>query len=199
MVEVAHEGDRRGEGARRRLDRRRLLAAGGAVTAGAVGATVLGASPAAAAPLVPVLAPALPPERLYDSREGGGEIGSGVVRELTGDPVDLYAFLMNVTVVNTSGFGWLTIYEAGTALPDTSNINWYGSDQTIVNNCYTWLRPSDSGIEVACGGAGSTHFLLDLIGVLFDYDPGSALTAQAGAVPASLGGRRLTGTDHPGA
>ena len=119
------------------------------------------------------------------------------MRELTGDPVDLHAFLMNVTVVDTSGFGWLTIYEAGTALPDTSNINRYGSDQTIVNNCYTWLRPSDSGIEVACGGAGSTHFLLDLIGVLFDHDPGSALTAQAGAVPASLGGRRLTGPTTP--
>jgi len=104
---------------------------------------------------------------------------------------------MNVTVVNTSGFGWLTIYEAGTSLPDTSNINWYGPDQTIVNNCYTWLRGSDSGIDVACGGSGSTHFVLDLIGVLFDYDAGSTVTSQPSVVPSAVGGRRLTGADRP--
>ena len=168
----------------RELDRRHLLMAGGAAAAvAAAGATVLGAGPASAAPLVPVPTP-VDPVRLYDSREPGalGRISAGMTDTLTSSPATALAFLLNVTVVNTTGWGWISVFSADLESTDASTVNWYGPDQVMVNTSYTWIRASDSGIRVSCGG-GSTQYVLDLTGILFMFDAGAA----AASLPASVG------------
>lgn len=171
----------------RGLDRRHLLMAGGAAAAvAAAGATVLGASPASAAPLVPVLTP-VSPVRLFDSRDGLGPISNGLTDTLTASATTAMAFLLNVTVVDTKGFGWVTVYSADlTTVPDTSTLNWYGPGQTMVNTAYTFIRASDSGINVNCGGGGEANYVLDLTGVLFMYDAGAVLSSLSTSAEASL-------------
>jgi len=177
------------------MDRRTLVTAGGAAAIAAAGATVLGATPAGAAPLVPVLSP-VNPQRVYDSRAAGalGPISNGQVDTLTSGPAaDAMAYLLNVTVVNTTGFGWISVFSADLASTTSSTLNWYGPNQTMVNTAYTWIRTSDSGIKVSCGGGGSTQYILDLTGVLFMYDAGAAMSVPS-AVGSDTSGRGLTGT-----
>lgn len=178
-------GDKARDGVDARgLDRRHLLVAGGAAAAmAAAGATVLGASPASAAPLVPVLLP-VAPVRLYDSREPGalGPISDGQIDTLTNSPDAALGYLMNVTVVDTQGFGWITVFSAEQSSVDTSTLNWYGSGQTLVNTAYTYIRAADAGIKVSCGGDGQANYILDLTAALFMYDAGAA----AASLPASL-------------
>ena len=179
----------------RGMDRRTLVTAGGAAAIAAAGATVLGATPAGAAPLVPVLSP-VNPQRVYDSRAAGalGPISNGQVDTLTSGPAaDAMAYLLNVTVVNTTGFGWISVFSADLASTTSSTLNWYGPNQTMVNTAYTWIRTSDSGIKVSCGGGGSTQYILDLTGVLFMYDAGAAMSVPS-AVGSDTSGRGLTGT-----
>jgi hypothetical protein len=179
MTEQSFDGvDARG------LDRRHLLMAGGAAAAvAAAGATVLGAGPASAVPLVPVLAP-VSPVRLFDSRESVlGPIANGYTDTLTGSSTTYLAFLLNVTVVDTQGFGWITVFSADlTSVPGTSTLNWYGPNQTMVNTAYTYIRASDAGIKVNCGGGGQANYVLDLTAVLFMYDAGAA----AASIPATV-------------
>ena len=90
-------------------------------------------------------------------------------------------------MVNTVGFGWLSIFSADADSTDASTINWYGPNQTMVNTCYTLIRQSDAGIKVSCGGGGQTQYVLDLTAVLVPFSldaPASAALAQ-GASPAS--------------
>jgi hypothetical protein len=168
------------------LDRRHLLMAGGAAAAvAAAGATVLGAAPASAAPLVPILIP-VDPLRVYDSRSGGGPISAGQTDTLTGSATTDLAYLVNVTVVNTTGWGWLSVFSADLASTSSSTINWFAPNQTMVNTAYTWIRASDAGIRVSCGGGGSTQYILDLTGVLFMYDAGTAPVNLPAAVVSSV-------------
>ncbi len=175
----------------RGLDRRHLLMAGGAAAAVvAAGATVLGASPASAAPLVPVLLP-VAPMRIYDSREPDalGPISDGFTDTLTYPPNAALAYLMNVTVVDTQGFGWVTVFSADLASVETSTLNWYGPGQTMVNTAYTFLRAADAGIKVSCGGGGQANYVLDVTAALVMYDAGAAPTSIAAVAESGMSSR----------
>ena len=52
--------------------------------------------------------------------------------------------------------------------------NWDRQGQTIGNNAYTFLSAEDGTINVRCGTStgGGTHFILDLIAILFLADLG---------------------------
>ncbi len=152
------------------MHRRQMLAMGGAAAVAAAGATVIGSSAAGADPLAPLLLPTTP-FRLYDSRQAGGRISGGQLDVLTtANPAEDLAFLLNVTVVGTAGTGWLNIFSADDTTTQSSTINWFAANQTMVNTAYTWIRQSDQGIKVSCGGAGSTQYILDLTGVLTMVD-----------------------------
>jgi hypothetical protein len=121
-------------------------------------------------PLVPVS----PPARAYDSRSGGGPLTSGGNRSVPLSPGNVpdgaTAALVNLTVVNTVGAGFLTLYEEGTPTPSplTSNINWYANNQIIANNA-TPAISSTTGVTVLAGGqsGAKTDFILDV----FAYYP----------------------------
>lgn len=177
-------------GGESRLDRRDLLVKGGAMAAVATAAgtaIAAGASPAVAAPLAPVLMP-FGPERIYDSRDGDGPIHGGWVVTLTSDsPATDAAYLLNLTITNTLGAGYLSVFSADIVWPGSSTINWYGAGQINANSAYTAIRQSDQGIKVQAGGGGSTEFIIDVTGVLTLVDL-AGVNALAGTATRAPGG-----------
>ena len=113
------------------------------------------------------------PMRVYDSRVSGGRIYSGQERLVsvrtqlgTGTtvvPQGARAVALNVTLDATQATGWLSVRPQGTSFDGTSSINWFTSNEIIANGVTSKLG-GDREVRVRCGGGGSTHFLLDVVG-----------------------------------
>ena len=76
------------------------------------------------------------PKRVWDSRQhtiipAGGELTLKVT-DIVGVPSTATAVVLNVTVTAPAGGGFLTVYAANVARPETSNVN-YVTDQTVPN------------------------------------------------------------------
>jgi len=92
------------------------------------------------------------PQRAYSSTDvgSGAPMNQGETRTITiagvvsGVPSSAVGVVVNVTVHNTVGGGYLTIYPAGASLPGTSSINWSASGQSIAN-----------GITIGLGTGGA--------------------------------------------
>jgi hypothetical protein len=116
----------------------------------------------------------LAPCRIADTRNASGPLGgpslaAGAVRNFTvvgGDcavPPSAKAIVVNVTVVNPTAGGHLTLYAAGSALPLASTIN-FRSGIVRANNAVVGVGASGQ-VSVFCGMAsGSTDFVLDVNG-----------------------------------
>ncbi len=167
--------------------RRRDLLVGGGIMAAAAGVAAVGlAQPASATGTasLPVFSP-ITPLRYFDTRDGSGPIGSGEQGEITPDsafPVNWVALLFNLTVTATTTTGYLSIFPSDVAWPGTSSINWFGPNQILANNVFTGFKTEDGGIEVLCGGGGSTDFVLDLVGVSLTTDVVTPATRSAGGI-----------------
>lgn len=120
------------------------------------------------------------PVRIYDSREpdpfnGTGPISGGQTRNIF---VDVWpphtrvgvAAALTVTLVNTVGVGYLTVYPADLgSVPAVSTINWSSGNLILANSLLTRLGAEPSEVEpawesrvaVACVG-GSTDFVIDM-------------------------------------
>jgi hypothetical protein len=118
------------------------------------------------------------PERVYDSRpiappnlSNDGRINTGDVRTIdllaSGTeriPENVTGVMINLTVTETIGFGFLTVYsDAVATTPNASSINWFMNGMTVANNVVSATRLAK--IKVACGGGGSTHFIVDVVGI----------------------------------
>lgn len=121
---------------------------------------------------------AITPCRLLDTRTGAGTpLAAGVPRDFTltgvcGLPTDVAAVSLNVTVTNTAGPGYVTLYPQGTAWPGVSTINYVGG-QTVANAA---LVPLGSGGAVtALAGVSGTDLVLDTNG----YFPAALPASQA--------------------
>jgi hypothetical protein len=162
------------------LSRRRVIGAGGTAAALAVALSPQ-ASPAQAQ--VPPggrtgeLITLVTPVRIFDSRlaspaVGGGKLAAGNAVAVTvsagtlGGSSATVAFV-NCTITDTEGSGFLTISASDLSgelpPPQTSNINWSASGQTLANLVLTAVG-GENAISVACGGNGRTHFIIDLQG-----------------------------------
>jgi len=142
--------------------RRRLIAAAPATGLGA--ALVLRPNPAAAA--VAGLVELVPPFRLQDSRINEPDKYDTSAQDSLAVP-DLAGksgVILNVTVTETEGAGFFRIAEAFEAVPTTSNINWFGDDQTIANMAMVMVTPPATGITVQGGGDGRAHLVIDVLG-----------------------------------
>lgn len=117
------------------------------------------------------------PQRVFDSRPGAlpdlpydGRISSGQTREVGLLDSNAEAFsenvdgvMINLTITNTINSGYLSLYSAGlTSPPATSTINWSESGQTVANLAVS--ASEFARVKVTCGGGGSTHFIIDVIG-----------------------------------
>ena len=112
---------------------------------------------------------AVAPFRLADTRPDQGAFGftrisASVVRVqvagLAGVPSNASAAVLNVTGVNTTAAGFVTVYPAGSAVPTASNVNFDGPGQVMANMVTVKLgdggavdvymqRPMDVAIDVS--------------------------------------------------
>jgi hypothetical protein len=126
---------------------------------------------------------AITPVRAYDSRfdmapDAEGRLASGASRTVhvsskrnvdTGAIVDAdavppaRAVAYTVTLANTSGAGFLAVNPGGTTAVSASVINWSGAGQFPANSSIV-KTGSDNTLTVVAGGAGSTDFVIDVIG-----------------------------------
>ena len=119
-----------------------------------------------------------PPERVFDSRPNSapnlptdGVISAGQTRriELLASGTeqfieDIDGVMINLTVTQTVGSGFLSVYSAAlTTAPTVSSINWSATGQTVAN--LTVSACQLAALKVTCGGTGSTHFIIDVLGV----------------------------------
>lgn len=127
----------------------------------------------------------LPPNRVFDSRvnvgplngqklQAGESVAVTVPAEIE-DGVVAIAMILNVTVTQTEGKGYLVIRGSDLSgerpLPDTSNVNWYGPGQTVANLVFTDVG-GENAVEVHNAGTGATHVIVDVQGfVPYDLPP----------------------------
>jgi hypothetical protein len=113
----------------------------------------------------------LQPERLLDTRSGIGA-PTGVVParqtvrlDVTGVgvadvPDDASAVVLNVTAVQPSARGWITVFACGESQPTASNLN-YNAGQTAANAVFAEV--GEDG-EVCLYTESATHILADVAG-----------------------------------
>lgn len=185
--------DQNETGVGRVADRREFLRTAGLLAGGAsVAAVTLGTVAAGAIDTPPtdgpldrpakvsafgagyVITDATPVWRLWDTRDpefdAYGKLGPGGIRNVITpytDATGVNGVIINVTITDTEGAGFLTVYPKGPR-PETSTINWYGTGQIAANSTQLFLSggPSDWNIDVYCGGGGRTHFIIDEIAYL---------------------------------
>ena len=107
------------------------------------------------------------PTRLMDTRSnlGGTTIGAGETRNLTvaglaGVPAGATAVAINVTAVNPTNAGFITVWPAGGGRPEASNLN-FVAGLTVPNMVTVGLT---GGALSIFNAAGSTDVLVDLSG-----------------------------------
>jgi hypothetical protein len=118
-----------------------------------------------------------PPERVFDSRPGAlpdlttdGPISAGRTRTIdllaSGSeqiPENIDGVMINLTVTATVGAGFLSVYSAALSDPPAiSSVNWTASGQTVAN--LTVSATEFARLKVTCGGTGSAHFIIDVLG-----------------------------------
>jgi hypothetical protein len=123
------------------------------------------------------------PVRLHDSRvthawappldgrlSSGGQRNLSTERDDAGESTELIVgsysgALVNVTIVDTVGSGFLSVGNPGLGgKPTTSNVNWSTAGQTLANLAVVNLF--ESNLSLFAGGGGSTHVVVDLLALI---------------------------------
>ncbi|HKA03205.1 MAG TPA: CHRD domain-containing protein [Acidimicrobiales bacterium] len=117
------------------------------------------------------------PLRAYDSRLGDGKLQAGQTRTIglasgkdasganqIAVPVGATAALVNLTITDTEGAGFVKMYSAAISEPATSSINWSQSDQNLAVS--TPVAVDSQGRIKLTGGVNSTNVVVDVIGYL---------------------------------
>ena len=104
------------------------------------------------------------PKRVWDSRQhtiipAGGELTLKVT-DIVGVPSTASAVVLNVTVTAPAGTGFLTVYAANVARPETSNVN-YVASQTVPNVVITGVSV-DGRIKIWT--YAEAHIIVDVAG-----------------------------------
>lgn len=112
------------------------------------------------------------PVRVVDSRSGQGTVkrpmGPGETRQIqvagvSGVPSNAKAVLLNVTAVDTTSWGWMTVWPSNVAQPTVSNLNWDGG-RTVPNMVIVGLSPT--GTISVYNDLGTTQLLVDVFGYM---------------------------------
>ncbi|MDO8364305.1 MAG: hypothetical protein Q7V88_15545 [Actinomycetota bacterium] len=114
--------------------------------------------------------------RVYDSRPGQPPLlgdksllATGVDRVVnctlnaSGVPTDAVGVLLNVTAVNQSGAGNLSVRASAAPFVGTSNLNWIAAGQTVANSATSGCSAGAS-IAVRLSGAVSSNVIVDVVG-----------------------------------
>jgi len=126
---------------------------------------------------------AVNPERVLDTREGlntvrlplsGGETRSFTVTGRAGVPTGATAVAINVTAIQPTRNGYLTVFPAGGSRPLASNLNFVPRD--VIAN-FVIVRVGTGGQVSIFNLAGSTHVAADIVGYYGPATGGSAYSA----------------------
>ncbi len=179
------------------------LIVGAFATVGALGVgTSAAVPPATAAPLPAGLTSflALAPVRLADTRPATG-IGGFTrpdahtirvqVTNRGGVPSNATAVVLNVTAVNPGGEGYVTVYPAGAARPEASNLN-YDAGTSVPNMVTVKLGPNGA-VDVYTYAAAD--LIVDVSGA---YVPAASAQAAGRFVAAVPAARRVLDTRTAG-
>jgi len=177
--------------------RSRLLRSVLATLLGVAGVWVVAPAAPAAAAVLPNGASAyvaMTPQRLADTRPSQGSYGYSAVNSKTirigvlnrdGVPADAIAVVVNVTVIGSSGSGYVTVYPAGQALPTTSNVNADAAGRTVANMAHVKIG---SGGSIDLFRSSTMNVAVDLVGVYVPVadatSAGRLTTLASGAVRA---------------
>ena len=124
--------------------------------------------------IAPIAFHTLPPCRLVDTRDPAGPMGGPALQPSSprvfqlngacGVPAGAKAISVNLTVVQPTNPGFLTLYPSDGLPPPTSTVN-FSPNQVRANNAVLLLATNGSSqVTVLNGSAGTTHFLLDVNG-----------------------------------
>jgi sortase (surface protein transpeptidase) len=114
---------------------------------------------------------AITPFRLADTRPSEGAFGYTTVNAKTirvnitgrnGVPANATAAVVNLTLIDSAGPGFITAYPSGTALPTASNLNSDAAGRTIANLAHVKIG-ADGSIELM--RTVTAHLAVDLVGV----------------------------------
>ena len=152
------------------LSRRSLFTAfTGAVAAAVVGESAHARSAAATPGSAGSVQVTNPPLRIEDTRDAGTKLAGGHTLEvfvpgLIGTGV--VGVLLNVTVTNTEGAGFLRVDAGNTTVANTtSNINWWAAGLTLAN-LVAVPAEGTRGVTITAGGGGKADVVVDLVGFL---------------------------------
>ena len=122
---------------------------------------------------------AISPKRTYHSRFAEGRLATGDERVIsvadgiqTGSnivdaigivPVGATAIFFNLTITQTTGFGFLQLAPGDATQVTASTINWDTANQTLANGSFSTLDESRQ-VKILSGGGGSTEFIIDITG-----------------------------------
>ena len=145
------------------LSRRSFVAAAGS----AVGATglIVATAPQSALAAMSGTIVLVPSQRILDSRvEEPTKYGSGAVGTIAVPGIDPYhGVIVNLTVTETEGSGFVTLGKAPVHPPTTSNINWSGPGITLANLAIVNTGTNAGGIVIQMEGGGAAHLIIDLV------------------------------------
>ena len=153
------------------------VGAGSAASATAVFRKLTGPASAGQLHVLPI------PLRSYDSRPGsyGGSGGDGAITNgldrtvsmalgrssasspaSTAVPAGASAVLLTLSLVETAGAGFMTVYSNAVSWPGTASITWFGSGQILSTSTVSAID-SQQRVKFRCGGQ-STQFIVDVVG-----------------------------------
>jgi hypothetical protein len=144
------------------------------------------------------------PTRVFDSRDRGPVLAAGTVSRVSigsgGAPVNASAAVLNVTVADGGGAGFVTVFPCGFPMPLASNLN-FVTGSTVPNAVVSMVG---LGGEVCLYNSAPTHLVVDLNGYyeassgFVSVVPGRVLDTRPGATTVdaigSNGGLRSPGS-----
>jgi hypothetical protein len=111
------------------------------------------------------------PGRAFDTR-GGPPLGPGMTLTLNFENFNAgirnsqaSGYVMNTTITEPSGQGFLTVYPYGTTRPLVSNLN-FDPGQTVPNLVMVQVGAATCRVGFFNNPTGTTHLLSDLFGVI---------------------------------
>jgi len=105
--------------------------------------------------------------RVLDTRLPGpltGKLGPGQEKVVPLGFAGARTAVINLTITETVGAGFVAVFSAGIPWPNNSSINWSASNQNIANGVITAVDSTGS-IKIR-GGSNPTHVVIDRIGFM---------------------------------
>jgi hypothetical protein len=125
------------------------------------------------------------PRRLLDTRDSDQRLAAAdgplqvPVRGWAGVDGGVGAVMLNVTATDPSANSFLTLWEAGTMQPGTSNVN-VGPGSTVANAAVSTIS-ADGRVAVATN-TGSTHVVVDIMATFSAEAPGRVVALDPSRV-----------------